>query len=215
MIRLGVFIFAGVSILPSAGVVAQDDLPASHVHIRHVADNWDDAPSRVGLMILARMEAEIANAHAELAVASTDLAAIRRHVSHVMHAIDPTSEERGPGRGYGVIQASTDGIIHVGLAAGSEGASDNVRLHATHVTASLETVLSRAREIVMLGYQAGAATDPEVAAELVEQIRDLTSSLINGLDANADGSVGWEAGEGGLTQAASHLYLMKQGEGML
>ena len=151
MIRLSLLIMVGVSILPATGAAAQDDAQASHVHIRHVSDNWDAAPSRVGLMILARMEAEIASAHAELAATNSDLESIRRHVRHIMHAVDPTSEERGPGRGYGLIQASTDGITHIGLATESEGVSDNVRLHATHITASMENVLSRAREIIVLG----------------------------------------------------------------
>ena len=45
-----------------------------------------------------------------------------------------------PGSGYGIKRAVAGALQHVQLAAKSEGASDNVKAHAAHVTASLENV---------------------------------------------------------------------------
>ena len=36
----------------------------------------------------------------------------------------------------------------------------------------------------------------------------------NGMDANKDGSIGWQTGEGGLAQAQAHMDLMVKGEGL-
>jgi hypothetical protein len=34
------------------------------------------------------------------------------------------------------------------------------------------------------------------------------------MDANKDGSIGWQTGEGGLAQAQTHMGLMMKAEGM-
>jgi hypothetical protein len=213
-IVFGLLLGAGVANTVGSPAVAQENVPASHVHIGHAADSWSDTPFGSGLVTIARVEAEIADAHAQLGTINTGLEAIQLHVGHVMNAIDPTSHEQGPGRGYGMIRASTGGITHVGLAADSEDASDNVKRHAPHIVASIDNALSRAREIISLGYQVQAASDLSVASALAQQIRVLTTVLIGGEDANGDGSVGWDAGEGGLQQAQFHLSLMKRGEGL-
>ena len=41
----------------------------------------------------------------------------------------------------------------------------------------------------------------------------LAEQLYAGVDANEDGRVGWQAGEGGLQQAEMHMQLMLKGEG--
>jgi len=41
-----------------------------------------------------------------------------------------------------------------------------------------------------------------------------TNSIANGMDANKDGSIGWQTGEGGLAQAQTHMDLMVKGEGL-
>jgi hypothetical protein len=41
-----------------------------------------------------------------------------------------------------------------------------------------------------------------------------TNSIANGMDANKDGSIGWQIGEGVLAQAQTHMDLMVKGEGL-
>ena len=79
---------------------------------------WRDTPDQVGLLVAAQMEAEVAAQHAGLAAGSGDLAGIQRHIVHVLHAIDPTTSERGPGKGYGLIRAASGAAQHIELAAG-------------------------------------------------------------------------------------------------
>jgi hypothetical protein len=47
---------------------------------------------------------------------------------------------------------------------------------------------------------------------LVSQLVSLCGQLTAGVDANADGRIGWDAQEGGLQQAQQHLLLMVNGE---
>jgi hypothetical protein len=54
----------------------------------------------------------------------------------------------------------------------------------------------------------------EEAARLVDQLNKLAGQMMTGVDANNDGRVGWQEGEGGLQQATTHMQLMMKGEGL-
>ena len=49
---------------------------------------------------------------------------------------------------------------------------------------------------------------------LVDELTYLTEQIAAGVDANNDGQVGWQTGEGGLRQAQTHMRLMMKGEGL-
>ena len=38
--------------------------------------------------------------------------------------------------------------------------------------------------------------------------------MLDGMDADGDGEITWQEGEGGLAQAAQHMQFMKEGEGL-
>ena len=57
-------------------------------------------------------------------------------------------------------------------------------------------------------------TSAAEAAPLVTEVIAQTNNISNGLDANKDGTIGWQAGEGGLAQANQHMMLMMKGEGL-
>lgn len=59
-----------------------------------------------------------------------------------------------------------------------------------------------------------AATSASEAAALVTEVIAQTNSIANGIDANNDGSIGWQTEEGGLAQAQTHMDLMVKGEGL-
>ena len=72
-------------------------------HIGHVLTSFADTPDKVGLLAIAKTEAGIAAQHAGFAARTpTNLESMKRHAAHVLHAIDPTLEAMGPGKGYGV-----------------------------------------------------------------------------------------------------------------
>ena len=196
-----------------ATAAAAQDSPA-HAHMGHVADGFRGTPDGQGLLPTAVAEAEVAAMHAGLAARDlTNLGAMQTHTGHVQHAIDPSVVENGPGAGYGVKPAAAGAARHISMAADSEGASDNIRTHSTHVATSASNTVARADRILELAAQIQEAESAEAAAPLVEEMAGLASQLFAGLDANEDGRTGWQEGEGGLEQATAHMGFMKRGEG--
>jgi hypothetical protein len=194
-----------------AVVLAQN--PAQ-VHIGHVMDGFRGTPDGQGLLPTALAEARIAVQHAALAARSPDdLDSMKRHAGHVLHAVDPSIETNGPGLGYGVKRAAAGVAQHIGLAASADGASANVKTHATHVSGAANGVVARADEIVELAQRIQAETSTANAASLVAGLVTLTEQLITGEDANGDGQTGWQREEGGLEQVQQHMELMQRGEG--
>jgi hypothetical protein len=139
---------------------------------------------------------------------------MKLHAGHVLHALDPSIETKGPGSGYGVKKAAAGAQQHLDFAAKAEGASNNVKLHATHIAASLGDVLQWTDQAIATAHKIRAATSAAEAAPLAEELVTLTTQISDGVDANNDGQIGWQTGEGGLAQAKTHMELMIKGEGL-
>lgn len=185
----------------------------AHAHMGHVTDSWGDTPDGKGLLPTAIAEAEIAVFHATLASKQLDnLEWMQTHAQHVLHAIDPEAVAGGPGLGYGVKAASLGVAKHIGFAAGAEEASENVKLHAVHVASSANNTAARVAEIVGYIDGIGSATSAEAAAPLVNAMLLHAMQLLDGRDANGDGSVTWQEDEGGLLDTQKHMGFMRTGE---
>lgn len=183
-------------------------------HIGHVAESFQATPNQQGLLPTALAEAKIATQHAGLALKAPDnLDAIKLHAGHVINAIDPSVEAKGPGLGFGVKRAAAGVAQHIQLAAKSEGASANVKTHATHVAAAAGNVATRADAVVALAQKVRAAGTAAEAASLMSEVQTAVNELTAGVDANKDGRVNWDAPEGGLQQAQQHVDLLRKGEG--
>jgi hypothetical protein len=186
-----------------------------HLHIGHVMTNWRDTPGGVGFLIAAVTDARVAMIHAKLAGADPgSLDDMKLHTGHVLNALDSSIEPKGPASGYGVKKAAAGALQHLGFAAGAEGASANVKTHAAHVTASLEDAIQWADQAIATAEKIRAATSAANAAPLVRDLILLTTHIVDGVDANNDGQIGWQTGEGGLAQAQAHMALMMKGEGL-
>ncbi|MDO8680173.1 MAG: hypothetical protein Q7R30_16750 [Acidobacteriota bacterium] len=198
----------------SAAVVVAQQANMAHAHIGHVLTAFKDTPKGLGLLPTAAAEAQIIAQHAALAANSTaDIDAMKRHVGHVMHAIDPTlTENKGPGLGYGLKKAVAAATYHIEMAAKDKDASQNVKTHAAHVVASNTNTTRRADELIDLAQRLRNSSAVTEVAALVGQINAIAAVLIPGVDANKDGRISWELGEGGLQQAQMHMELMKKGE---
>lgn len=184
-------------------------------HIGHVTDSFQATPNQQGLLPTALADAKVAAQHATLAAKMPDnLDAMKLHAGHVIHAIDPSVEMKGPGGGYGVKRAAAGVAQHIQLAAKIEGASANVKTHSNHVATAANTVVQRSDGVVALAQKIRAATAAAEAAKMVTELIALTEQLAAGVDANKDGRVSWDAPEGGLAQAEQHMGLMKKGEGL-
>jgi hypothetical protein len=183
-------------------------------HVGHVVNAFNDTPNGQGLLPVALAEARIAAQHAALAARNTsDLDAMKLHAGHVLHAVDPTAAATGPGQGYGVKKAAAAVAAHIELAARAQGASQAVSTHAMHIATSARNTVQRADRVVALVKQIQAASTAEEAAGLINQLVPLTEQLIAGADANADGRIGWQEGEGGLQHVEEHVNLLLKAEG--
>jgi hypothetical protein len=220
---IGAAIVATVAL--SSGALAWQEKPApaapaaaanpSHNHIGHVMTMWKDTPGTQGFLPVAIADAKIAATHAGyMQKAPDNLDSIKLHAGHVLNALDPNIEMKGPGSGYGVKRAAAGASQHVQLAAKSEGSSKGVQTHTVHVTASLANATQWTDAAIATAQKIRAATSASEAAPLVAELVAQTNSIANGIDANKDGSIGWQTGEGGLAQANQHMMLMMKGEGL-
>ncbi|MGH7554764.1 MAG: hypothetical protein ACREMQ_17325 [Longimicrobiales bacterium] len=187
----------------------------AHTHVGHVMDGFRGTPNGAGLLTTTLAEAKIVAEHAALAAKDpANLDAMKQHAAHVLHAIDPTLAEGGPGQGYGLKKAADGAATHIDLAAKSEGASQNVKTHASHITASVRNTAQRADQLAALAKRIQEASSAAEAASLVSVLNALAQQLMAGTDINGDGRIGWQEAEGGLQQAEQHMGLLKKGEGM-
>jgi hypothetical protein len=194
--------------LAVAGDVAAQDA-AANPHVGHVTTAFPSTPDQQGFLPLAVADSRVAAQHAAFAMRDpSDLAAMKLHAGHVLHAVDPSQIERGPGSGYGVKQAAENSARHIEMAAEVEGTPQAVITHSVHIAASSRNTARRAEEIAALAKRIQAAGTATEAGPLVEELNTLSERLMVGLDANGDGRVGWQEGEGGLETVQQHVDLM-------
>lgn len=204
---------AVLSLLPGADLSGQNE--SVHAHLGYVATAFNETPGGRGLLPTAVAEAEVVRQHVQLAGEdSTAIEGIKRHVGHVLHAIDPSLVRSGPGNGYGLRQAAAGVLLHIQLAAEAEEVSDNVTTHATHVTSCVSDAISRTDAILELSREIQETNSAARVIELLAQLDAQSSALVSGVDVDGDGRIGWQAGEGGLRQATQHMTLMMRGEGL-
>lgn len=205
---------AGVALVVAAApVTAQES--AAHRHMGHVADGFSNTPEGQGLLPTAMAEAAVARQHAEFALRNpSELSSVQRHAGHVLHAIDPSRIETGPGAGYGVVRAASGISQHIDMAGADESASENVSTHAAHVSAAAAGAVMRAERAADLAEAIMATGSADEAAALLTELSETLDAMVLGHDANGDGRIGWQTEEGGLAQAEQHMTLMKRGEGM-
>ena len=182
------------------------------VHAGHVANAFDDTPNLGwGLLPTAIAEARIAQQHATLAARQPEnLEYMKTHAGHVIHALDPASipELMGPGLGYGVKKAAQGVVTHIELAGAAPGAPQQIVLHSKHIAIAGRNTLVRVDQIIALAQKVRAATTAAEAASFVSQMSSLADQLLAGTDANSDGRITWEVGEGGLQHADDHIRMM-------
>jgi hypothetical protein len=187
----------------------------AHNHIGHVMKMWKDTPNTQGFLPVAIADAKVAATHAGyMQKAPDNLESMKNHAGHVLNALDPSVEPKGPGSGYGVKRAAAGALQHIQFAAKSEGASKGVQTHAGHVSASLTDVVQWTDAAIATAQKIRAATTAAEAKPLVDELITQTNNIVSGVDANKDGTIGWQTGEGGLAQAETHMNLMMKGEGL-
>jgi hypothetical protein len=181
------------------------------VHVGHVLNGFHDTPGLQGLLPVVMAEARVANQHATLATRQPEnLQYMKTHSDHVMHALDPSTVPTlmAPGLGYGARKGVVAIAEHIELAAKETDATPSIVTHARHVGMSARNTITRIDQILALATQVRAARSAADAAKLVSQMASLGEQLVAGFDANGDGRVTFEAGEGGLQHVDDHVKLM-------
>jgi len=180
-------------------VVTRVEAIPAHLHIGHVMTNWRDTPGTRGFLPVAIDEARVARLHAELAAKASALDDIKQHAGHVMNALDPAVETKGPGAGYGVRKAAAGALQHLDLAVKADGATANITTHAAQVSPALTGVLKSVDEGMAVAQQIRAATDAAAAARLAADL----SAVIR------------EMSDEELPKAQTHMNAILKAEGLL
>ncbi len=201
------------AVLIGADLAAQEASPA-HVHVAHVTTAFGGTPEGQGLAATASAEAGTALLHANFSAGDlSDLGAMRRHGTHVARLLDPADAGAGPGLGFGVVPAVEGVLRHIGLAAEAEGASENLRTHAGHVTTIGNGILAVARRAADVARRLESAPSIRRASPLVAELRLLAYHVAGGRDVNGDGEMSLD-GDAGIQQMEAHLYLLLEGEAL-
>ncbi len=208
-----VYVVLSGQALPGTAVGTQAKLTvppgAPGIEIGFVVNTFKEAPLLQGLLPAAIAEARIAIQHATLAGRQpTNLEYMQTHAGHVINAVDPTIVKMGPGQQYGVKRAADGVATHIELAAKAEGATPTITVHATHIAMAARNTIARADQVIAIAQKVMAATTAAEAAALVAQMASAAEQLMAGSDANNDGRITWEKGEGGLQIANDHVKLM-------
>jgi hypothetical protein len=180
-------------------VVTKVEAIPAHLHLGHVMTNWRDTPGTRGFLPVAVDEARVAVLHARLAARSATLDDIKLHAGHVLNALDPTVEPKGPGAGYGVKRAVAGALQHLDFAARADGATASITTHAGQVSPSLSNVLRWVDQAIAAAQKIRTATD---AAEAAGPAADLAALTL-------------QIGDEGLQQAQMQMGLMLKAEGLL
>ena len=183
---------------------------ASRAHIRHVTESSPETPGQVGLAAILEQELEIADMHAQLAIQDpSNFSAILLHLHHVRHALDPSSEPSGPGKGYGVIRAAKETAKQIELAATVDGASNTVKLHSLHVATPANNIAHWGAQIMKISDEVLATKSIMSSYASAKQIAEMIRAMRFG-----QGTGTWRADEGGLQQLQQHLGFLVAGEGL-
>ena len=213
---------------PSGNIVYQGQVvSAAMAHVRHVVTAFPASPDGDGLALNAVSEAIRV---VELVTVQQQYVNDNNRVDLLIHAentINIIEGANGPnfgdidgdgetysGDGFGLLRfGDGDGYLqtaadHANLAAGSDGASAEVILHAEHVNIAAANAIGRAEQIRDLQLQVAQVVNAADAAALIAESLELANALVDGIDANGDGQVAPAPGEGGVQTMYQHGQLM-------
>ncbi len=163
-------------------VISRIEPPVVHSHIGHVMIAWRDTPGTVGLLTVALSDTRVAAAHALLTSKSTSLDELKLHAGHVLHALDPSIEPKGPASGYGAKKATDGALQHVGFAAAAETASAEVKSRAATVSTILTGTGGAIDRAITAAQSIRAAASLEDASARARELPALTTEINEGLD---------------------------------
>ena len=172
----------------------------SHAHVGHALTAWRDTPGEQGLFIVAEEETATALDETKSAIAAGQNQGKRKdHLSNVLNALNPDLANKTKAPGYGAIRALNGATDHMVFAAESDDASENMK-NMVHKFAEAQVgVLNRMKLAVEVTRLAQQSSGQE-QQDLLLQLQNTLSGVIQGEDSDRDGRVGSGQEEYGLLQ---------------
>lgn len=199
-------------ILGSQGFTVSAQSTRADSIVRSLSEFAEETPGNEGYLTIAETEATAALEHVALALSEPgSLDAIRVHLGHVDFVYSPAEGEAGPGTGYGLRSALLNVRESIQALLKSRGTPGSVREHADHMQASFANVYewwSMSYAPLREGLRSRDGRDAVRAH--AGRLEELLERMVNGVDADGDGTVGWQEGEGGLAQMRQHLTLLSE-----
>ncbi len=207
-------------------VVMRGALPEEAlVPIRHILYRIDTTPDQTGLVLGLRQETEELLRHAQFLQESFDVgdfALEKAHAEHIINIIrgseardvNGDGKVQNPGDGYGLLpNGQQDGYIkgmvdQARLAATASDATEDIKLHASHVQIAGENTRVRVEELRTLAERIAAAATIDETRQDVLALLALAHQTIQGVDINLDEQIGPVPGEGGVLTAYQHAQFM-------
>jgi hypothetical protein len=153
----------------------------------------------VGYFTLAEQQARSALAAAEAAVtANQPLDELKGNIATV-DAITNTQEP------YALTRAIDEAASHIGYAALSNDASDNLRASQERLAATVEGVLTRGTLIANYARDIAVTDSADEAMTLAQEVHRLTRANVHGEDVDGDGAIGSQPREYGVVQIRQDL----------
>ena len=171
-------------------------------------------PGNIGFLRLAEREAATALEQLDLALAAEDFAALRSRTSDLLHVIDPSLEAEGPGTGTGLLYAVAAINANLTIASEMEGASANLKTQAQRAITASDNVIEWSQQVLDAAKLAQMVPSIVEARASLMSISRTLNNIIYGHDADKDGKIGWQLGEGGLPQVRKYVEYHAQGEGL-
>lgn len=179
-----------------------------------VAETLEMLLAERGLFDVARTEAAIARRHTQAALRETDLATMKTQVAAAVNAIDPGLVASGPGLGTGLRPALLEAVDQLLAVQRAQPQDPDVALRATAASVAGQTALMRTDEALQEARDALAAQSTSEAIPALVRLDTLLARVVAGQDADGDGEIGWNLGEGGIQQAWSFTRQMAIAEGL-
>ena len=192
-------LLAVASLLPlAAGCVSRRPPTVAHVHIGHAITGVHVTPNKEGYLSSAEHRAQETIDYTEKALASHELAEIKRDIALAAQATG--SEES-----FGVKESMVMAVNHVTFAATSDDATLNVQKSAPQFASDSTRVIERCDLILLLSKDVQSSASVDEASLLVKEIAKLAQANVSGDDSNGDGVVGSVPSEYGLVQLRKEL----------
>lgn len=167
----------------------------------------EDGISGGSLLDGAVTEAEFASQHAGLAARATNVGGLRSHAEHTINIIQGTEDDfngdgRGsnPGRKIGIYFFLDQIEEHLLVIANAPDSTIELQTNVELIRVCWQNVRDWSDQVIELEQELLAAEDVESVEQQAAESTELTNAMINGIDANENGSVEPFEGECGLQQ---------------